>query len=137
MNFESFKQEMASEQKVNMNYDNSMNTPAGAPYASGGYESAGMPMGMGCCGSDTMMGPCCGPIYECPRENVCHRYICYEVPHIMPCNTRIINHHVYRHTYRPEYTTCEENVISFFMDLNFFKKFINKKKELRNFRQYI
>lgn len=30
--------------------------------------------------------------------------------HIMPCNTRIINHHIYRHSYRPEYTYCEENV---------------------------
>ena len=30
--------------------------------------------------------------------------------HIMPCNTKIINHHVYRHTYQPEYTYCEENV---------------------------
>lgn len=28
----------------------------------------------------------------------------------MPCNTRIINHHVYRHTFTPEYTCCEENV---------------------------
>ena len=30
--------------------------------------------------------------------------------HIIPCNTRIINHHVYRHTYEPAYTCCEENV---------------------------
>lgn len=66
------------------------------------------------CSSDmgNMPGCSCGmmPIYECPQERVCHRYICYDVPHIMPCNTRIINHHVYRHTYRPEYTYCEENV---------------------------
>lgn len=54
----------------------------------------------------------CGamPIYECPQERVCHRYICHEVPHVMPCNTRIINHHVYRHTFNPVYTCCEENV---------------------------
>ena len=50
------------------------------------------------------------PVYECPQERVCHRYINYEVPHIMPMNTRIINHHIYRHTFRPEYTCCEENV---------------------------
>ena len=98
MNFESFKQEMASDQKIN--YD-SMNM-------TGGYAQSSMDMGSSCCQASTP----CMPIYECPRENVCHRYICYEVPHIMPCNTRIINHHVYRHTYRPEYTTCEENVIS-------------------------
>lgn len=61
-------------------------------------------------GSDNMMGCMQNPIYECPQERVCHRYICHEVPHIMPCNTKIINHHIYRHTFTPEYTCCEENV---------------------------
>ena len=60
----------------------------------------------------SMPGMVCAPIYECPQERVCHRYICHEVPHIMPCNTRIINHHVYRHTFTPTYTCCEENEIS-------------------------
>ncbi len=76
------------------------------------YES-GMSMNMGSCDNcaqpQTMM---CQPIQECPQERVCHRYICYEVPHIMPCNTRIINHHIYRHTYTPCFTSCEENVVS-------------------------
>ena len=53
---------------------------------------------------------CCAPIEECPQERVCHRYINYEVPHIIPCHTRIINHHIYRHTFTPCYTCCEENV---------------------------
>ncbi len=71
-------------------------------------------MDQGCCDSFNMMGEAmpgvvCPPIYECPRETVCHRYICHEVPHIMPCNTRIINHHIYRHTYTPTYSCCEEN----------------------------
>ncbi len=76
---------------------------------------AGMNMGnASCCGmgampEQTMM---CPPIQECPQERVCHRYMCYEVPHIMPCNTRIINHHIYRHTYTPCFTSCEENVVS-------------------------
>ena len=61
---------------------------------------------------DTMPGVVCPPIYECPEERVCHRYICHEVPHIKPCNTRIINHHVYRHTFTPCYTCCEENEFS-------------------------
>lgn len=65
--------------------------------------------------NQTMM---CQPIQECPQERVCHRYMCYEVPHIMPCNTKIINHHVYRHTYTPYYTTCEENVVSNVYDRN-------------------
>lgn len=56
-------------------------------------------------------GCCCQPIYECPEEKVCHRYMCYEVPHIKPCNTRIINHHIYKHTFEPCHTCCEENVV--------------------------
>ena len=64
-----------------------------------------------CCDmmGENIPGVVCPPIYECPRETVCHRYICHEVPHIMPCNTRIINHHIYRHTYTPAYSCCEEN----------------------------
>ena len=34
-----------------------------------------------------------------------------EVPHIKPCNTRIINHHIYKHTFTPCNTCCEENVV--------------------------
>jgi len=75
----------------------------------------GMPvMGMemnSCCG-ENIPGSVCPPVYECPQERVCHRTICHEVPHICPCNTRIINHHVYRHSYTPCYSACEENVVS-------------------------
>ena len=60
---------------------------------------------------ENMMGCTCEPVYECPEERVCHRYICYEVPHIKPCNTRIINHHIYKHTFTPCNTCCEENEI--------------------------
>lgn len=61
--------------------------------------------------NNQMQGCMCQPIYECPEEKVCHRYICYEVPHIKPCNTRIVNHHIYKHTFTPCNTTCEENVV--------------------------
>lgn len=54
-------------------------------------------------------GGCCQNVNEAPRERVCHRYFCYDVPHIVPCNTRIINHHIYKHSYVPQYTCCEEN----------------------------
>ena len=27
-------------------------------------------------------------------------------------NTRIINNHIFRHTYQPRYTCCEENVVT-------------------------
>ncbi len=69
-------------------------------------QDMGMQMGMQCCPS------MCPPIMECPQERCCHRYICHEVPHVIPCNTRIINHHVYRHTFTPSYTCCEENEFS-------------------------
>jgi len=67
-----------------------------------------MPM-MG--GNSGMMNPGCTmpPVYECPQERVCHREFVHEVPHICPINTRIINHHIYKHTYTPCYTCCEEN----------------------------
>ena len=53
----------------------------------------------------------CAPIYECPEERCVHKQIIHEVPHIKPINTRIINHHIYRHTYTPCYTCTEENEI--------------------------
>ena len=53
----------------------------------------------------------CAPIYECPEERCIHKQIIHEVPHIKPINTRIINHHIYRHTYTPCYTCTEENEV--------------------------
>ena len=53
-------------------------------------------------------GSCaCPPVYECPQERVCERVIVHEVPHIMPINTKIVNHHIYRHTFTPCYTMSE------------------------------
>lgn len=54
----------------------------------------------------------CPPIYECPRERCVHREIMHEVPHVVPINTRIINHHVYRHTYQPMYTCTTEDQVT-------------------------
>lgn len=70
--------------------------------------SSTMNQDMGCMNQTCV----CPNICEAPRERVCHRYFCYEVPHIIPCNTRIVNHHVYKHTYVPQYTCCEENECS-------------------------
>ena len=56
-------------------------------------------------------GDMCAPIYECPQERCVHRQIIHEVPHIQPINTRVINHHIYRHTYTPCYTCTEENEV--------------------------
>ncbi len=80
---------MANQAGMNMGYGYGMNMNMG--------------MGMGC------QMP---PVYECPQERVCHRQFVYEVPHIIPINTRVVNHHIYRHSYSPCYTCCEENVVS-------------------------
>lgn len=84
------------------NMDSSMNQANVMP-------QVGMPgmAGMGCCPSNM-----CPPVMECPQERVCHRQMCYEVPHIIPVNTRIINHHIYRHTYQPVFTCTMEDEVS-------------------------
>lgn len=52
------------------------------------------------------------PINEGVQEKCIHRTFVHEVPHVCPIHTRIINHHVYKHTYRPAYSCSEENVCS-------------------------
>lgn len=49
----------------------------------------------------------CPPVYECPQERVSERYIVHEVPHVMPIHTKIVNHHIYKHSYTPCYTMSE------------------------------
>lgn len=56
-----------------------------------------------------MMG---SPMNEGVQERIINRTFVHEVPHVCPIHTRIINHHVYKHTYRPAYTCSEENVCS-------------------------
>ncbi len=62
--------------------------------------------------SGVSCGCTCPPVMECPQERVCHRQMNYEVPHIIPINTKIVNHHVYRHTYQPMFTTTMEDEVS-------------------------
>ena len=52
------------------------------------------------------------PMNNGVQERVINRTFVHEVPHTCPIHTRIINHHVYKHTYRPVYTCSEENVCS-------------------------
>ena len=46
------------------------------------------------------------------RERVSNSTFVHDVPHSCPIHTRIINHHVYRHIYKPVYTCSEENTVS-------------------------
>lgn len=64
---------------------------------------------MGSCQNKSHMHkPVCCPV----QERCIHKTILHEVPHICPIRTRVINHHVYKHTYHPEYSCQEENVVS-------------------------
>lgn len=75
------------------------------------YETENMDMNMGMdpdmMNNNGMCGCAFPPVYECPQERVCTRVIVHEVPHVMPIHTKIINHHVYKHSYTPCYTMSE------------------------------
>ncbi len=89
----------------------SMNYEQNTTMSMEGVMPDAMPMpeaGMNAC----PMQASCPPVYECPQERVCHRQTVIEVPHIVPVNTRIINHQIYHHTYSPCFTACEETEIS-------------------------
>ena len=52
----------------------------------------------------------CGPIMEPPIENCIQKDIIHEVEHICPINTKVINNHIFKHVYIPQYSCCEEDV---------------------------
>ena len=61
---------------------------------------------MDCCDRE----PNC-PIVE-PAINKCvEREFYHEVPHVCPIHTHIINKHIYKHTYTPQYSCSEENQV--------------------------
>lgn len=60
-----------------------------------------------CCDTPVMN---CGPIMEPPIENCVQKDIIHEVEHICPINTKIINNHIFKHVYVPQYSCCEEDV---------------------------
>ena len=70
-----------------------------------------------CCPTNPCLEPnveCCqmGPIMEKPIEKCVQKDIIHEVEHICPINTRVINNHIYKHVYIPQYTCCEEDVVT-------------------------
>ena len=52
----------------------------------------------------------CDPVMDPPVERVVRRDIIHNIQHIDPVNTRVINNHIFRHSYTPHYTCCEENI---------------------------
>ena len=63
-----------------------------------------------CC--EVISTECCpaDPVYERPVENCVQKDYIHEVVHICPVHTRIVNNHIYKHSYMPEYTCSEENI---------------------------
>ena len=72
------------------------------------YMNNNMPMAM----DPSIPGWVSQPIIEPMQQRVVNRTIVHEVPHICPIETKIVNHHVFKHTYQPSYSCCEENVCS-------------------------
>ncbi|MDD4706322.1 MAG: hypothetical protein PHS24_03840 [Bacilli bacterium] len=76
------------------------------------YDDQGAYMQMGGinCPPTMLPGMECEPICEPPCENIVHHQINHHVRHIQPIHTRVINNHIYHHSYVPCYTCCEENI---------------------------
>lgn len=67
-----------------------------------------------CCFNRPMM--CCMPqmeqqIIEQPINKCVEKEFYHEVPHVCPIHTHVINRHIYRHTYTPQYSCSEENQV--------------------------
>lgn len=65
-----------------------------------------------CCNTQPM-DQCCRqqPIMEPTITNCVEKEFYHEVPHCCPIHTHVINKHIYNHTYTPEYSCSEENVV--------------------------
>ncbi len=67
-----------------------------------------------CCFNRPMR--CCMPqmeqqIIEQPINKCVEKEFYHEVPHVCPIHTHVINRHIYRHTYTPQYSCSEENQV--------------------------
>ncbi len=62
-------------------------------------------------GMEPMMDSCNREVVE-PTINKCiEREFYHEVPHICPIHTHVVNKHIYKHTYTPQYSCSEENQV--------------------------
>ena len=57
------------------------------------------------------MNDCNREIIEPTITKCVEREFYHEVPHICPIHTHIINKHIYKHTYAPQYSCSEENQV--------------------------
>lgn len=61
---------------------------------------------MGCCAPQM-----CNQIVEPPINKCIEKEFYHEVPHVCPIHTHVINRHIYKHTYTPQYSCSEENQV--------------------------
>ena len=70
-----------------------------------------------------MQGVVGQPIIEPMQERIVNRTIMHEVPHVCPIRTKIINNHVYRHTYAANidniYSVLKASILRPFCFANF------------------
>ena len=65
----------------------------------------------GCCPQPMNQGCMEREIVE-PTINKCiEKEFYHEVPHVCPIRTHVINKHIYKHTYTPQYSCSEENQV--------------------------
>lgn len=67
----------------------------------------------GCCNNGMNMNRGCmeREVIE-PAINKCvEKEFYHEVPHVCPIHTHVINRHIYKHTYTPQYSCSEENQV--------------------------
>ncbi|MBQ9182064.1 MAG: hypothetical protein IJ134_05495 [Bacilli bacterium] len=58
------------------------------------------------------MQSCCEqPIVEPTITKCIEKEFCHDVPHVCPIHTHVINKHIYKHTYTPQYSCSEENQV--------------------------
>ena len=51
------------------------------------------------------------PVMEPTITKCIEKEFYHEVPHCIPIHTHVIDKHIYNHTYTPQYTCSEENVV--------------------------
>ena len=62
----------------------------------------------GCCIQQPQM---CEQVVEPPINKCIEKEFYHEVPHVCPIHTHVINRHIYKHTYTPQYSCSEENQV--------------------------
>ncbi len=61
----------------------------------------------------------CAEVMECPINKCIQKDYVHSVKHIIPVHTNVVNNHIYKHSYVPEFTYSEECIQSEVYDNNF------------------